>query len=211
MAQEAWITLSKKSGSNDDSVSVTLSKHTGRKVRNCTLTVQNETGSKPSKKISVSQDAAILAVIMDTSSLDALATAGNQNFQFRTNAKTFKFDVSATGGIGITIGNVKINDTILTPASGVYAIPEDAGAAAEVEIVVMIAITVNNIPASKSGNISVIGSGDAGQADVTANLPITQSAGESTLSVSPTSLSFPANGGTKTITITSNDKWNIAE
>lgn len=211
MAQEAWVTLSKKSGSNDDSVSVTLSKHTGRKIRSCTFTVQNETGSKPSKKLSISQDAAVLAVIIDTASLDAIATAGNQNFQFRTNAKTFKFDCSRTDGIGVSISTVKINDITLTPVSGVYTIPDDAGAAAEVEVIVKIAISANNTPNSKKGNISVIGSGDEGQADVTENLPITQGAGESTISVSPTSLSFPANGGTKTITITSNDKWNFIE
>lgn len=209
MAQEQWVTLSKNSGSNNDSVSVTLSKHTGRKTRECTKTVQNTTGSKPSKSISISQEAAALSVVMDTASIDAPASSGNQNFQFRTNAKSFKFDTSKTNGIDITISSVKVNNTAITPASGVYTIPNDAGAAAEVEVVVTIAISANNVPSGKSGNILVVGTGDSGQADVTATLPITQGAGESTLSVSPTTLSFPASGGTKSVTITSNDKWSF--
>lgn len=208
MANE-FITLSKTAGTGIDTVTVEGFRHTGRKSRSCRIIVKNKTGEKPSKTITLTEEAAALSVISDTASLSAVAAAGNLDFQFRTNAKTFRIDLSALAGIGVTISSVKINDVAITATSGIYTITGDTGASAEVETAVTIAVAENTGPAAKSGAISVVGSGDSGQADVTVSLPITQSAGESTLSVSPTTLTIPATGGSKTFTITSNDEWTI--
>lgn len=53
---------------------------------------------------------------------------------------------------------------------------------------------------TRTGNITVNGQ----------KYTVTQAAGDATLSVSPTSLTFAAAGGTKQITITTNTAWTIS-
>lgn len=71
-----------------------------------------------------------------------------------------------------------------------------------------ITATANTTSSSRSATVTINGTGSGG-ATSRSSLSITQDAG-TYLNVSPTSLSFTASGGSKTLTIDTNESWTIS-
>lgn len=67
-----------------------------------------------------------------------------------------------------------------------------------------------NTVASSRGALVTINATGSGNKTATSSISITQDAAEAYLNVNPTSLSFEASGGTKTITIDTNESWTIS-
>lgn len=80
------------------------------------------------------------------------------------------------------------------------AIEGDPGASDVYSFEITFTAAANPTVSTRSGHITVNGQ----------KYTVTQAAGDATLSVSPTSLTFAAAGGTKQITITTNTAWTIS-
>lgn len=109
--------------------------------------------------------------------------------------KTYTSGSAATG----SIISLEFNET--SPVKGFTLNP-----ASPAKIIVSANTTINTRGPYK---VKITANGQSSKT-ATLDLTITQSAAESTLEVSPTTLEFEAAGGTKTITITSNDSWTIS-
>ena len=76
-------------------------------------------------------------------------------------------------------------------------------------IVLWVTVTANTSTSDRSGSITISGTGKGGK---TYSKPITvsQEGVSNYLNVSPTSMSFAASGGSKTLTIDTNESWTIS-
>lgn len=71
-------------------------------------------------------------------------------------------------------------------------------------------VNANPTAAPRNGYTVIISAQGEGGKMATKEIVFNQAAGDSTLSVNPTSMTFEAVGGTQTLTITSNDSWTIS-
>lgn len=131
------------------------------------------------------------------------AEATTATVKFKTNVGKFKLGIGNSG----TVGSVKVNNVDVPEASGIYTPAGDPGASGEYVVTVVVNFAVNGSIQNKQYTVKA---SDSANAEVSATATITQSAADSKLTVSPEQLTFEAAGGSKTITITSNDSWTVS-
>lgn len=195
-----WAHLDKKSGTGNSIVQVTVDAYLGRNNRNTTIQVATKGGV--SKSVSVVQNGKAIYI---TKELDPNvgAEATTATVEFKTNVQKFKLNIGNSG----TIGSVKIKNVDISEVGGIYTPVGDPGANGEYVVTVVVNFAANGSIQNKQYTVKV---SDSVSAEVSATATITQSAANSKLTVSPEQLTFEATGGTKTITITSNDSWTIS-
>lgn len=199
-AMAGWSHLDKNSGTGNDTVQVTVDSYLGRSQR--TTVVDIATAGGVSKSVQVVQNGKSIYITKESDpSVGASATTATVTF--RTNVEKFKLEI----GNGGTVGSVKVNNSDVPESSGVYTPSGDPGSSNEYEVVVVV-----NFPANPTINTKqyTVKASDSVSTDVSATATITQDAADSNLTVSPEQLTFEATGGSKTITITSNDSWTIS-
>lgn len=200
MAKPAWITASPTSGTSNGTSSITAPAYTGRNQRTGTITVTTNSGQTAT--IAVTQSAlAAFVTAGGNQSISATATAAT--VAFTSNVQAFK--VTPTGGASIT--SVKVNGTAVTASGGVYTPSGDPGGSAQYTVEIAVSVPANTTITTKTFTVKLEHSTTA---SISGTVTINQSAGSSSISVSPTSLTFTAGGETKTINITSNDSWTIS-
>lgn len=195
-----WARLDKKSGTGNGTVQVTVDAYLGRHSRN--TNVQVATNGGISKNVFVVQSGKAIYITKD-SDPNVGAAATTATVKFKTNVEKFKLGI----GNSCTVGSVKVNNVDVPEASGIYTPAGDPGAKGEYTVVVVVNFAANGSIQNKQYTVKA---SDSVNAAVNATATITQSAADSNLTVSPEQLTFEATGGTKTITITSNDSWTIA-
>ena len=131
------------------------------------------------------------------------AAATTATVTFKTNVEKFKLKIGDSG----TVGSVKVNNVDVPEAGGIYTPAGDPGASDEYVVTVVVNFAANGSIQNKQYTVKA---SDSVNAEVSATATITQSAADSNLTVSPEQLTFEATGGSKTITITSNDSWTIS-
>lgn len=131
------------------------------------------------------------------------AEATTATVKFKTNVEKFKLEIGNSG----TVGSVKVNNVDVPEAGGIYTPAGDPGASGEYAVTVVVNFAANGSIQNKQYTVKA---SDSVNAEVSATATITQSAADSNLTVSPEQLTFEATGGSKTITITSNDSWTIS-
>lgn len=202
MAEISWITIDKRSGNGNQTISVTAAAHTGRLARSGTIVVKTAgtAGSAVTKNVLVTQN---LRPVFVTKSTDASVTAASttKDIAFTTNSQSFK--VLCTGG---TVGAVKVNSAAVTASSGNYTPSGDPGAVAQYTVTVTVMFPVNTTVQAKRITTSLT---DATTSSATASVVITQAAANSNLTVDSETLTFAYGGESKTFSITSNDNWTI--
>lgn len=204
MAKPAWITASPTSGTGNGTSSITAPAYTGRNQRTGTITVTTNGGQ--SATVAVTQSAlAAFVTAGGNQSISATATAATVTFT--SNVQAFK--VTPTGGASIT--SVKVNGTAVTASGaasdGVYTPSGDPGGSAQYTVGITVSVPANTTITAKTFTVKLEHSTTA---SISGTVTINQSSGSSSISVSPTSLTFAAGGETKTINITSNDSWTIS-
>lgn len=200
-----FVTVDPVSGSGDQAVNFSGEKHTGRFQRTINLTVTTNGGAK--KALVVNQAAAAEAVRSDSPNASVQKTGGNVTITGKSNSTKLTFSVTPAEENGLTL-QLPANYTAAgkTTANGAV-IADDPGADGEF----VWSITISNVPANVTideltATLKVTAAG--GQ---TANVTVTQAAGDSTIELDKETINLDVNGTQQTVNVTSNDSWTWAQ
>lgn len=197
----SFVTVDPVSGSGDQAVNFSGEKHTGRLQRTINLTVTTNGGAK--EALVVNQAAAAEVVRSDSPNASVQKTGGNVTITGKSNSTKLTFSVTPAEENGLTL-QLPANYTAAgkTTANGVV-IADDPGAAGEF----VWSITISDVPANVTieeltATLKVTAAG--GQ---TANVTVTQAAGDSTIELDKKTINLDVNGTQQTVNVTSNDSW----
>lgn len=200
-----FVTVDPVSGSGDQAVNFSGEKHTGRLQRTINLTVTTNGGAK--KALVVNQAAAAEVVRSDSPNASVQKTGGNVTITGKSNSTKLTFAVTPAEENGLTL-QLPANYTAAgkTTANGAV-IADDPGASGEF----VWSITISNVPANVTieeltATLKVTAAG--GQ---TANVTVTQAAGDSTIGLDKEIINLDVNGTQQTVNVTSNDGWTWAQ
>lgn len=200
-----FVTVDPVSGSGDQAVNFSGEKHTGRLQRTINLTVTTNGGAK--KALVVNQAAAAEVVRSDIPNASVQKTGGNVTITGKSNSTKLTFAVTPAEENGLTL-QLPANYTAAgkTTANGAV-IADDPGASGEF----VWSITISNVPANVTieeltATLKVTAAG--GQ---TANVTVTQAAGDSTIELDKEIINLDVNGTQQTVNVTSNDSWTWAQ
>lgn len=200
-----FVTVDPVSGSGDQAVNFSGEKHTGRLQRTINLTVTTNGGAK--KALVVNQAAAAEVVRSDSPNASVQKTGGNVTITGKSNSTKLTFAVTPAKENGLTL-QLPANYTAAgkTTANGTV-IADDPGAAGEF----VWSITISDVPANVTieeltATLKVTAAG--GQ---TANVTVTQAAGDSTIELDKETINLDVNGTQQTVNVTSNDSWTWAQ
>jgi hypothetical protein len=200
-----FVTVDPVSGSGDQAVNFSGEKHTGRLQRTINLTVTTNGGAK--KALVVNQAAAAEVVRSDSPNASVQKTGGNVTITGKSNSTKLTFAVTPAEENGLTL-QLPANYTAAgkTTANGAV-IADDPGTAGEF----VWSITISSVPANVTieeltATLKVTAAG--GQ---TANVTVTQAAGDSTIELDKEIINLDENGTQQTVNVTSNDSWTWAQ
>lgn len=200
-----FVTVDPVSGSGDQAVNFSGEKHTGRLQRTINLMVTTNGGAK--KALVVNQAAAAEVVRSDSPNASVQKTGGNVTITGKSNSTKLMFAVTPAKENGLTL-QLPANYTAAgkTTANG-KVIADDPGAAGEF----VWSITISDVPANVTideltATLKVTAAG--GQ---TANVTVTQAAGDSTIELDKETINLDVNGTQQTVNVTSNDSWTWAQ
>ena len=200
-----FVTVDPVSGSGDQAVNFSGEKHTGRLQRTINLTVTTNGGAK--KALVVNQAAAAEVVRSDSPNASVQKTGGNVTITGKSNSTKLTFAVTPAEENGLTL-LLPANYTAAgkTTANGAV-IADDPGASGEF----VWSITISDVPANVTieeltATLKVTAAG--GQ---TANVTVTQAAGDSTIELDKETINLDVNGTQQTVNVTSNDSWTWAQ
>lgn len=200
-----FVTVDPVSGSGDQAVNFSGEKHTGRLQRTINLTVTTNGGAK--KALVVNQAAADEVVRSGSPNASVQKTGGNVTITGKSNSTKLTFAVTPAEENGLTL-QLPANYTAAgkTTANGAV-IADDPGASGEF----VWSITISNVPANVTieeltATLKVTAAG--GQ---TANVTVTQAAGDSTIELDKETINLDVNGTQQTVNVTSNDSWTWAQ
>lgn len=200
-----FVTVNPVSGSGDQAVNFSGDKHTGRLQRTINLMVTTNGGAK--KALVVNQAAAAEVVRSDSPNASIQKAGGNVTITGKSNSTKLTFAVTPAEENGLTL-QLPANYTAagkITANGAVIA--DDPGAAGEF----VWSITILNVPANVTveeltATLKVTAAG--GQ---TANVTVTQAAGDSTIELDKEIIDLDVNGTQRTVNVTSNDSWTWAQ
>lgn len=199
-----FVTVDPVSGSGDQAVNFSGEKHTGRLQRIINLMVTTNGGAK--KALVVNQAAAAEVVRSDSPNASVQKTGGNVTITGKSNSTKLTFSVTPAEENGLTL-QLPADYTAAgkTTANGAV-IADDPGTAGEF----VWSITISDVPANVTvdeltATLKVTAAG--GQ---TANVTVTQAAGDSTIELDKETINLDVNGTQQTVNVTSNDSWTWA-
>lgn len=200
-----FVTVDPVSGSGDQAVNFSGEKYTGRLQRTINLTVTTNGGAK--KALVVNQAAAAEVVRSDSPNASVQKTGGNVTITGKSNSTKLTFAVTPAEENGLTL-QLPANYTAAgkTTANGAV-IADDPGATGEF----VWSITISDVPANVTieeltATLKVTAAG--GQ---TANVTVTQAAGDSTIELDKETINLDVNGTQQMVNVTSNDSWTWAQ
>lgn len=192
-AKPSWITLSDVEGTGNSQVNVTAPVYKGRNGRSGLITVTVE---DLTEDVTLQQEGSMIWDVT-TQSLAFVKTGEAKKFTGNSNLASITFAVDSDASSWLTAGKLVVATKQYNSGASIEGDPgADDIYAFEITFTAVANPTVN----TRSGNITVNGQ----------KYTVTQAAGDATLSVSPTSLTFVAAGETKQITITTNTAWTIS-
>ena len=192
-AKPSWITLSAVKGTGNSQVDVTAPVYKGRNGRSGLITVAVE---DLTENVTLQQEGSMIWDVT-TQSLAFIKTGEAKKFTGNSNLASITFSVDSNASSWLTVGKLVVNKKEYN--SGVD-IEGDPGANNVYAFEITFTAAANPTVKTRTGNIIVNGQ----------KYTVTQAAGDATLSVSPTALTFAAAGETKQITITTNTAWTIS-
>lgn len=197
-----WATVDPTSGNGNKSITVTTAApYTGRTSRKQTIQVVGSGLS--AKSVIVNQKAKAEFVDLQASATVA-KTGGTLTVTGTSNSSKLTFSVAA-GAKPLTLTLPANYSVAGTNTANGAVIAGDPGASAEYNFsVVFTNIPVNATISELTSTLTVTAAGG-----MTDTCPITQAAGDPTLTVSATEITLEASGAAKTFSITSNTSWTI--
>lgn len=191
-AKPSWITLSAVEGTGNSQVDVTAPVYKGRNGRSGLITVAVE---DLTEDVTLQQEGSTIWDVT-TQSLAFVKTGEAKKFTGNANLASITFAVDSDAS-WLTAGKLVVNKKEYNSGA---AIEGDPGANNVYAFEITFTAAANPTVSTRSGHVTVNGQ----------KYTVTQAAGDATLSVSPTSLTFAAAGETKQITITTNTAWTIS-
>lgn len=191
-AKPSWITLSAVEGTGNSTVDITAPEYKGRTGRSGSITVAV---GDLTENVALQQEGSTIWDVT-TQSLAFIKTGEAKNFTGNSNLASITYSVDSDASAWLTAGKLTVNSKEY--ASGA-AIEGDPGASAMYAFSIAFTAAANPTVDVRTGHITVNGQ----------KYTVSQAAGDATLSVSPSSLTFASAGETKSITITSNTAWTI--
>lgn len=192
-SKPSWITLSAVEGTGNSQVDVTAPVYKGRNGRSGLITVTVE---DLTEDVTLQQEGSTIWDVT-TQSLAFVKTGETKKFTGNTNLASITFAVDSDASNWLTAGKLVVATKQYNSGT---AIKDDPGASDVYSFEITFTAAANPTVSARSGHITVNGQ----------KYTVTQAAGDATLSVSPTSLTFAAAGETKQITITTNTAWTIS-
>lgn len=191
-AKPSWITLSAIKGTGNSQVDVTAPVYKGRNGRSGLITVVVK---DLTEDVTLQQKGSTIWDVT-TKSLAFVKTGEAKKFTGNSNLASITFAVDSNAS-WLTAGKLVVNKKEYNSGAEIEGDPgADDVYAFEITFTAAANPTVN----TRTGNITVNGQ----------KYTVTQAAGDATLTVSPTALTFAAAGETKQITITTNTAWTIS-
>lgn len=199
MAAANWLDISPKSGSGNGSITVkTLNPFTGRTQRQTTVTVK--AAGVPDREVTVNQAGKAEFVTIE-STKSVAKSGGNVTITGTSNSAKLTFSLG-TGDLSFTLPAGYTANSVVTNNGSVIA--GDPGAAAEYAFAIELNIGANNGVTALTKQIIVTANGAQ-----SSTCTLTQSAGDPTLSVAPSTVNLNALGDQESITVTSNTNWTV--
>ena len=192
-SKPSWITLSAVEGKGNSQVNVTAPVYKGREGRSGSITVTVE---DLTEDVAIQQSGSNIWDVT-TQSLAFVKTGEAKKFTGNTNLASITFAVDSDASNWLTAGKLVVATKEYNSGA---AIKGDPGASNVYSFEITFTAAANPTVSTRSGHVTVNGQ----------KYTVTQAAGDATLSVSPTSLTFAAAGETKQITITTNTAWTIS-
>lgn len=192
-AKPSWITLSAIEGTGNSQVNVIAPIYKGRNGRSGSITVTVE---DLMEDVTLQQEGSTIWDVT-TQSLAFVKTGEDKKLTGNSNLAAITFAVDSDASEWLTASKLIVNEKEYNSGADIEGDPgADDVYAFEITFTAAANPTVN----TRTGNIIVNGR----------KYTVTQAAGDATLSVSPTTLTFPAMGDTKQITIATNTAWTIS-
>lgn len=192
-AKPSWITLSAVEGTGNSRVNVTAPVYKGRNGRSGSITVAVE---DLTEEVTIQQSGSNIWDVT-TQSLAFVKTGEAKKFTGNANLASITFAVDSDASNWLTAGRLVVATKQYNSGA---AIEGDPGASNVYAFAITFTATANPTVSTRSGHVTINGQ----------KYTVTQAAGDATLSISPTSLTFAAAGETKQITITTNTAWTIS-
>lgn len=192
-AKPSWITLSAVKGTGNSQVDVTAPVYKGRNGRSGLITVTVE---DLTEDVTLQQEGSTIWDVT-TKSLAFVKTGEAKKFTGNSNLPSITFAVDSNASSWLTAGKLVVNKK---EYNSDVKIEGDPGANNVYAFEITFTAAANPTVNSRTGNIIVNGQ----------KYSVTQAAGDATLTVSPTALTFAAAGETKQIAITTNTAWTIS-
>ena len=206
MALASWLSLDKQSGSGNSNVTASAnSDNTGRNARTTNITFSAANCEDVVR--AVNQAGKPEFVSFDNATATVAKTGGSVTITGKSNSSKLTFSLG-NGDLSLTLPSAYTANSVSTNNGD--AISGDPGATQEY----VFSITFSNIPANATIAAltkQLIVTPNSGTA---ATCNISQTAGDATLSVSPSSVTLDwdayTQSGSATFTVTSNTSWTIA-
>lgn len=192
-AKPSWITLSSVEGTGNSRVDVTAPVYKGRNGRSGSITVAVD---ELNEEVAIQQEGSTIWDVT-TQSLAFVKTGEAKKFTGNANLAAITFSVDSDASAWLTAGKLVVNKAQYNSGANIEG---DPGADNVYAFEITFTAAANGTVSARTGHITVNGQ----------KYTVTQAAGDATLSVSPTSLTFAAAGETKQITITTNTAWTIS-
>lgn len=219
MATSSHVHAQPTSGLGNGTISVTVDAHTGRVQRSGTLTVSTVTGTKATANCTITQKAADQVINLispaEATNVEIAASASNRTVTIRgtANCTSLAWNIFSEGAViappAASTVTAKINTTDGTNGISISnntPIPGDPGANSLYTFWMKYDLTSYKPGIDTTLKFEV---SNGGSIKKTFQIIVKASAG--TISLNPTTLTFPASGGSaQTVTVTSNDKWTVS-
>ncbi|MDR2085761.1 MAG: hypothetical protein LBP72_01145 [Dysgonamonadaceae bacterium] len=205
MAKAAWSTVTPASGSAGTTpVQVGGSVHTGRASRPTSPVFK--IGTAASATLTGTQEAA--GNIFQLAQNLAVTKEGGTALPFEGISNAQKLNV-VVAGTGFTFNGLQISiddgATWTAKLANNINFEGDPGVTAAYKFRILISATANPTTATRSGTITITPTPGAALPVRT----ITQAAGDAAVSISPTSITIPADGTAQTVNVTANADWTV--
>ncbi|MEF2932307.1 MAG: BACON domain-containing carbohydrate-binding protein [Clostridia bacterium] len=192
-AKPSWITLSAVEGAGNSQVDVTAPVYKGRNGRSGLITVAVE---DLTEDVTLQQEGSTIWDVT-TQSLAFVKTGEAKKFIGNSNLASITFTVDSSASSWLTAGKLVVNEKEYNSGAEIAG---DPGADNVYAFEITFTAAANPTVDTRTGYIIVNGQ----------KYSVTQAAGDATLTVSPTALTFASTGETKQITITTNTAWTIS-
>lgn len=201
MAKISWLDVTPISGSGNASVTVKSDQvHTGREQRQMQLTFSASNVSD--EKVTVKQNGKPEFVTME-STKSVAKDATQFTITGTSNSKKLTFSLGSGGTLSLTLP-ANYTAASVSTVNGAD-IQDDPGASEEYAFSITFDCSVNSTINDLTKQVIVTANNSA-----TTNCTVTQTAGDATLSVNPSTITLDWNDSGKAISVTSNTSWAVS-